>query len=252
LSPRAPVAAHDGFTDWLRGPQGRAAAQDLGWQGDPADQPPQVSALASATDAYRSTRSTARVVLTVDASLSMRTSWADVRRTADAVAAQLGPGDQVGLESFVAVPPDAGRSVTRVPVSEIGEGAGQDPRAALRAQLDTLALHLQDGDTPAGVALATAIDRVRPLQDATAPKARSTVVMITDGTDIVQPLDWQALQRRAAEERVDVLVVVLGARSGLLAGIPAEGPFQGLQVLGGDPGEQVLRQLAGLLWRAEP
>lgn len=226
------------FTAWLIGPNGSDALAGLGWErGQSATASVRAGDLQRVESAYRSARNAARLQLAVDASRSMRVCWPMLTQAVERVLPRLGPGDEVGLSTFVA-PSGAGSILTpRVRMAQV------DPRqvTSIGERLEGIrTTGLQDGDTPLGEALTELVDHAG---------AGATVVVITDGRDLTTRPDWSALQEKAFAAGVEVVVVVLGPRADVSAGMPGGGNLTYLQVTGGDAGQQLATALSGILWR---
>ena len=241
----ASAAARD-FGEWLKGERGRAVFAELGWKPGSAGSPTDERTVQAATNQYQTARTTARLVIGVDTSTSMRLFRPEVTAAVTTLVEQLGPADQVGVFGFVR---GSGANLLSKAV-ELGparetSGVAGSRIARTRRWLATYAT--TDGDTP----LAAAIDDGhRTLSAVSRPEtARDTLLLLTDGKDLTDKT-WAGVASQASSTGLHVIVLTLGDGSEV-----TQSQVGGLGVhvvpLNGDAtGQQALRAATSYLWRA--
>jgi hypothetical protein len=241
----------DRFQKWLAGTSGQILLTSLGWESGAAGHGTDGQLARTALGRYQAARTTARVVLAVDTSKSMQSLQPEVTAVVTTLVDQFGPEDEVGLFGFVR--PRGGRSVFPQGV-DFGPARGT-PVAGVGSRSRVVGVHswlehhsLADGDTPLAAALAqgTAVLSATSRPDF----ARDTLLIITDGHDLVDLPDWSQVAQRAAVTGQQVLVLTVGERSDLAVSSPTGDRVHVVSLAGDAPGQQVLRATSAVLWRA--
>jgi hypothetical protein len=249
------------FADWIAGAEGQTELAALGWDPGPAAHGVDPADLVAAQHAYRLARSSARVLVAVDSSLSMKGRWQDVTAVVTALLGQLDSGDEAGLSTFVQTARGGARTVLRVAVDGVDRPAVTKRKGGRHRDLvleKLAATAYENGDTPLSDAVATSVAQLAGRPSGSPDRGeknvapRDTVVVVTDGTDVVPEPNWPELRGQADAADASVLVVVLGTGAGAPLAGRLDGTLRQIVVSGDDVGQQVLDEVSSMFWRAEP